>query len=61
MQRGGNWGKQGEAGLAALEIQPRVIREVFMQRIPDAWLKGKSWATEGDGTNSTGALYGFRI
>ncbi|MGD0267384.1 MAG: hypothetical protein ABSD47_20935 [Candidatus Methylomirabilota bacterium] len=29
-----------EAGLAALEAQPRVIREVLMRRIAEAWLEG---------------------
>jgi hypothetical protein len=29
-----------EAGLTALEAQPRVIREVLMHRIAEAWLEG---------------------
>ncbi len=30
-----------EAGLAALEAQPRVIRELLMRRIAEAWLEGQ--------------------
>jgi hypothetical protein len=30
-----------EAGLAALEAQPRVIRELVMRRIGEAWLEGQ--------------------
>jgi len=30
-----------EAGLAALEAQPRVIREVFLRRIAEAWLEAQ--------------------
>ncbi len=30
-----------EAGLAALETQPRVIREHLMRRIAKAWLEGE--------------------
>jgi hypothetical protein len=34
-----------EAGLAALEVQPRVVREVLLRRIAQAWLEGrrKDW------------------
>ncbi len=30
-----------EAGLAALEAQPRVIRELLMRRIAERWLAGQ--------------------
>jgi hypothetical protein len=30
-----------ETGLAALEAQPRMIREVFLRRIAEAWLEGQ--------------------
>lgn len=30
-----------EAGLAALEAQPRVVREAPMRRIAEAWLEGQ--------------------
>jgi len=33
-----------EAGLAALEAQPRVIREVFLRRIAEKWLEGQRGA-----------------
>jgi hypothetical protein len=35
-----------EAGLGALEAQPRVVREVLMRRVAEAWLEGqrKDWA-----------------
>jgi hypothetical protein len=29
-----------EAGLAAVEAQPRVIRELLMRQIAEAWLEG---------------------
>ncbi len=33
--------EKAEAGLAALEAQPRVVREVLMRRIAEAWLEGQ--------------------
>ena len=30
-----------EAGLAVLEAQPRVIRELLMRRIAESWLEGQ--------------------
>jgi len=30
-----------EAGLAALEAQPRVIREALMRRVAEKWLEGQ--------------------
>jgi len=33
-----------EAGLAALEAQPRVIREALMRQIAEAWLDGQGKA-----------------
>ncbi len=30
-----------ETGLAAIEAQPRVIREMLMRRIAEAWLEGQ--------------------
>ncbi len=30
-----------EAGLAALDAEPRVVREVLMQQIAEAWLEGQ--------------------
>ncbi len=30
-----------EAGLAALEAQPLVVREVFLRRIAEVWLEGQ--------------------
>ena len=30
-----------EAGLAALNAQPRVVREVLLRRIAEAWLEGQ--------------------
>ena len=30
-----------ETGLAAIEAQPRVIRELGMRRIAEAWLEGQ--------------------
>ena len=30
-----------EAGLAALEVQPRVTRELIMRRIAEVWLEGQ--------------------
>ena len=30
-----------EPGLATLEVQPRVIRELLMRRIAEKWLEGQ--------------------
>ncbi len=37
-----------EAGLAALEAQPRVIRELFMRRIAEVWLEGQRGAYQNE-------------
>ena len=39
-----------EAGLAALEARPRVIREVFLRRIGETWLEGHRKAYRRDGS-----------
>ena len=44
-----------EAGLAALETQPRVIREVVVRRIAKAWLEGQREARRSHGAGGARA------